>query len=140
MVGEFSNFMKSFGKAFDYIKDSSLLDAGKLLYNPILAEVKVFYDLNKIDYEDNLKDKIADGIKGGLDIVGMVPGVGTAIETVGDAVADTASYLTDIATGKKDAPPKGANINSNIIGDLPHNVLSSTSIQIVFGFGGGGLW
>jgi hypothetical protein len=110
----------------------------------------VFNDLNKIDYEDNLKDKIVDGIKGGLDIVGLVPGVGTVVEKVGDAVVDTASYLTDIATGKKDAPPKGADINSNIIGDLPHNVLSSTPIQNaikgrgigggVFGFGGGGLW
>jgi hypothetical protein len=98
MVGQFSNFMKSFGKAFDYIKDSSLFEARKLLYSPIMTGIKVFNELNKIDYEDNLKDKIVDGIKGGLDIIGMVPGVGTAIETVGDAVVDTASYLTDIAT------------------------------------------
>jgi hypothetical protein len=72
------------------------------------------------------------------------------IEKVGDAVVDIASYLTDIATGKKDVPPKGVDINSNIIGDLPHNVLSSTPVQNVikgigigggiFGYGGGGLW
>jgi hypothetical protein len=74
MVGQLSKFMKSFGKAFDYIKDSSLFEAGKLLAAPIMEGGSVFWDLNKIDYEDNLKDKIVDGIKGGLDIVGLVFG------------------------------------------------------------------
>jgi hypothetical protein len=37
MVGQLSNFMKSFAKAIDYIKDSFLFEAGKLLAVPIFA-------------------------------------------------------------------------------------------------------
>jgi hypothetical protein len=57
-------------------------------------------------------------------------------------VIDTASYFTDLQEGRKDAPPKPADINSrtNPIGDGVNNFINSAPVKnffINYNYGGG---
>jgi hypothetical protein len=59
-------------------------------------------------------------------------------------VIDTASYFTDLQEGRKNAPPKPADINSRInsIGDGVNKVINSAPVKIFFSHYGyrGGVW
>jgi hypothetical protein len=59
-----------------------------------------------------------------------VSGVGTVVS----GVADAAEYVSDVIEGKKDAPPKPADVNSknNPGGNIPNNVVNSTPFKQFF--------
>jgi hypothetical protein len=67
----------------------------------------------------------------------VVPGIGTVVSGVGEV----AKYVSDVMDGKKDAPPKPADINSknNPGGNIPNTVINSTPFKQYFNnFGCGG--
>jgi hypothetical protein len=64
-------------------------------------------------------------------------------EKATDAFIDTASYLTNLSTGKADAPPKMSNGIKNPVADIPSTVMNSTPFkQFINNFGNnwGGGW
>jgi hypothetical protein len=68
----------------------------------------------------------------------VVPGVGIVVS----GVSEVAKYVTDVTEGRKDAPPKPADINSktNPGGNIPNAVVNSTPFKQYFnnfGFGRG---
>jgi hypothetical protein len=98
----------------------------------------VFWNMNKLD-DQNLTD--TEKGKAIFNVITAplvtVPGVGTVVSGVGDA----AEYVSDVISGKKDAPPKLADINSknNHHGNIPNAVINSTPFKQYFNnFGKGG--
>jgi hypothetical protein len=119
MPGQWSNFMKNFGKAFEYIIDSPVVEAGRRLVPGVSVGYDVFSNLNKLDDPNNSpKDIAVDIAKAAVAPLSFIPGVGTALNLGANAVIDAASYITDVVEGKKDPPPKPADVNarSNPVG------------------------
>jgi hypothetical protein len=82
--------------------------------------------LNKIDDPYNTpKDIAVDVAKAAVAPISLIPGVGTALNMGANAVIDAASYMTDVVEGKKDPPPKPADVNarSNPIGTGASNAV-----------------
>jgi hypothetical protein len=131
--------MKNFGKALSYITESPIVEAGKRIIPGITAGYDVFKNLSKFDDPNATdRDKVVAGVKAGLAPIGLIPGVGTAINTVGNTIVDTANYLTDVVEGKKDAPPKPADVNmrTNPIGTGASQIVQKAADSIRY-FGGG---
>jgi hypothetical protein len=62
---------------------------------------------------------------------------------IANTLIDTASYLTDLSTGKADAPPKMSNGIPNPVADMPSNIVNSTPFKNFvnnFGNNWGGGW
>jgi hypothetical protein len=107
--------MKNFGKVFNYVVDSPVIEAGRRIIPGLSVGYDIFNNLNKLDDPNNTpKDIAVDIAKAVVAPLGLVPGLGT----VANGVIDTASYLTDVVEGKKDAPPMPADVNarSNPVG------------------------
>jgi hypothetical protein len=90
----------------------------------------VFTNLNKLnDPNATQKDKAVDIAKATAAIACLIqnPIIGPAA----NVVIDTASYLTDLQEGRKDAPPKPADINNrtNPIGTRVNNFINSTPLR-----------
>jgi hypothetical protein len=73
-------------------------------------------------------------------IAGLIPN--PVIVPAANLVVDTSSYLTDLQEGRRDAPPKPADINSrtNPIGDGLNKIINSTLVRNFvsnFGYGNG---
>jgi hypothetical protein len=96
----------------------------------IIRNVNV--SLNKLDDpKATQKDKAIDIAKSVATINGLIPN--PVIGLAANIVVDTASYLTDLQEGRRDAPPKPADINSrtNPIGEGVNNFINSSN----FGYG-----
>jgi hypothetical protein len=65
-------------------------------------------------------------------VTGFIPN--PVIGPVANAVIDTANYFTDLQEGRKDAPPKPADINirTNPILTGVNNFINSTLVKIFF--------
>jgi hypothetical protein len=127
MPGQWSNFMKNFGKVFEYIIDSPVFEAGKRLVPGVSVGYDVFSNLNKLDDPNNSpKDIAVDVAKTAVAPLSFIPGVGTALNLGANAVIDAANYMTDVVEGKKDPPPKPADVNarSNPIGTGVSNAVN----------------
>jgi hypothetical protein len=102
----------------------------------------VFTNLNKLDPNATQKDKAVDIAKATAAIAGLIPN--PIIGPAANVVIDTASYLTDLQEGRRDAHPKPADINNrtNPIGSSVNNVINSTPVRnFVSNFGyGPGVW
>jgi hypothetical protein len=101
----------------------------------------VYVNLNKLDDpKATQKDKAVDIAKSVAAIAGLIPN--PVIGPASNLVVDTASYLTDLQEGRRDAPPKPADINSrtNPIGDGVNKIINSTLVRNFvsnFEYGGG---
>jgi hypothetical protein len=113
MPGQWSNFMKNFGKVFNYVVDSPIVEAGRRVIPGVTTAYDVFNNFNKMDDPNNTpKDIAVDAAKAAVAPIALIPGIGTAINYGANAVIDAASYLTDVVEGKKDAPPMPADVNA----------------------------
>jgi hypothetical protein len=140
MPGQLSNYLKSFNKTIDYVS-SYVSTVGKLL-GSIGTAYSVFTNLNKLDDPNaTQKDKAVDIAKSvTAAVTGFIPN--PVICPVANVVIDTASYFTDLQEGRKDAPPKPADINTrtNPIGDGVNKLINSAPVKNFvsnFGYGGG---
>jgi hypothetical protein len=102
--------MKNFGK---YVINSPEVEALRKFITPISVGYDIFSNMNKIDDPNNSsKDIAVDAAKAAVAPLALIPGIGTALNYGANAVIDTASYLTDVVEGKKDAPPMPADVNA----------------------------
>jgi hypothetical protein len=127
MPGQLSNYLKNFNKVIDYV--SPYVSAVGDLLSSLNTPRNVFINLNKLDDPNaTQKDKAVDVAKSVAAIAGLVPNpvIGPAANLV-----DTASYLTDLQEGRRDAPPKPADINSRTspIGDGVNKIINSTPLR-----------
>jgi hypothetical protein len=91
--------------------------------------------LNKLDDPNRSnRDKTTDIIKAAFATTSLIPGIGTAINTVGNAVVDSAGYIQDVLEGKKHAPRMPADINArlNPIGTIANKVFNSSPFRNFF--------
>jgi hypothetical protein len=122
MVGQISNFMKTFGKAVN--------DAGPILKNiagAIGSGYTIYDNLSKLDDPNiNARDATNSVIKAALAPIELIPRVGL-LATAVSGVVDAAAYFQDVTEGKKDAPPMPAEINSrmNPIGTISNKIIKS---------------
>jgi hypothetical protein len=128
MPGQLSNYLKNFNKVIDY-GSPYVSTVGNLLSSLNTAR-NVYVNLNKLDEpKATQKDKVVDIAKTVAAIAGLIqnPVIGPVV----NLVVDTASYLTDLQEGRRDAPPKPADINSrtNPIGDGVNKVINSTPVR-----------
>jgi hypothetical protein len=102
-----------------------------------------------MDRHTDIKDKIVDGIHMGTAAIGtglnvVAPGLGSAVEAAANAVADTASYLTDLSTGQADPIPKAADVHGrDPIANAANTITSSKAVNTFirnWGSGTGGLF
>jgi hypothetical protein len=127
--------MKNFGKVFNYIIDSPVVEAGRRIIPGLSVGYDIFNNLNKLDDPNNTpKDIAVDIAKAVVAPLGLVPGLGT----VANGVIDTASYLTDVVEGKKDAPPMPADVNarSNPVGVGVNKVVNQVGDFLRYNSGG----
>jgi hypothetical protein len=133
MPGQWSNFMKNFAK---YIISSPETEAALRIVPGITVGYDIFNNLNKLDDPNNTpKDIAVDIAKAIVAPTALIPGVaGTVVNKAANAVIDTASYITDFVEGKKDAPPKPADVNnrSNPAGAGLNNVINSSPFRTFF--------
>jgi hypothetical protein len=135
MVGQLANFMRNFGKAINYIIDSPELEAVKKIIPGIGVGYDIYSNLNKLDDPNNSQKDIAvDIAKAVVAPTALIPGIGTVIQQTANKVIDSASYISDVLDGRKDAPPKGADINSrnNPIGNFPNQIINSVPFNRFF--------
>jgi hypothetical protein len=124
--------MKNFAK---YIISSPEVEAVQKFVPGVSVGYDIFKNLNKLDNPNNTpKDIAVDIAKAAVAPISLIPGVGTAINTAANAVIETASYVTDFVEGKKDAPPKPADVNnrSSPIGAGLNNVINSSPFRVFF--------
>jgi hypothetical protein len=131
MVGLLHNFFKIFDK-FHLIKE---LDVG----SNFAKAGTIAYDLSKYgnqidDVNASTKDKIVSGLHKVTAPLKIIPGISN-IATVADKVIDSASYITDVLEGRKDAQPLPADIHNrdNPIGTLPNKIINSNAFKNYFG-------
>jgi hypothetical protein len=96
--------MKNFGK---------MISTNLALYAPIASKLlgaesagyNIYNNLSKLDDpKASVRDKTQDVIKAAFAPVPLVPGVGTVIANVGNAVVDSAGYIQDVLEGRRDPP------------------------------------
>jgi hypothetical protein len=137
MPGQLSNYLKNFNKVIDYVS-LYVSTVGNIL-SSINTARSVFVNLNKLDDpKATQKDKAVDMAKSVVVIAGLIPNPVTG--PASNLVVDTASYLRDFQEGRKDAPPKPADINSrtNLIRDGVNIIINSTLVRnFVSNFGYG---
>jgi hypothetical protein len=124
--------MKNFGK---YIVNSPEVEAFQKLVPGIGVGYDIFNNLNKLDNPDNTpKDIAVDSAKAVVAPTALIPGIGTVVNKTANAVIDSASYITDFVEGKKDAPPKPADVNNrtNPAGAGLNNVINSSPFRVFF--------
>jgi hypothetical protein len=110
MPGQWSNFVKYFGK---YVINSPVVEAVRKIITPITVGYDIYSNLSKLDDPSTTqKDAAVDIAKAVVAPTALIPGVGSVINNTANAVIDTASYLTDVVEGRKDAPPLPADVNS----------------------------
>jgi hypothetical protein len=127
--------MKNFGKAI-YSNMSPYIPVAKKLVGAVNVGYNIFDNLNKLDDPDrSTRDKTQDVIKAALAPTALIPGIGTIINNVGNAVVDSAGYIQDVMEGKKDPPPMPADVNmrTNPIGTLGNKIFNSTPFKNFFG-------
>jgi hypothetical protein len=131
MPGQLSNLLKNFDRAKGFFTTLMNNDYVKALV-PIIGGGLTAYDLiergNKIDHETNPKDIAADAAHMAVDILTLPlpPVVGAVAGKIADSVIDSASYLTDVYYGRKDPPPKAADIHGrNGPGNIANTVTTS---------------
>jgi hypothetical protein len=132
--------LKNFNEVIDYI--SPYVSTVGNLFRNINTARNVFVNLNKLDDpRATQKDKAVDIAKFVAAIASLIPNpvIGTPASNL---VIDTASYLTDLQEGRRDASQKPADINSrtNPIWDGVKKIINSTPIRNFvsnFGFGVG---
>jgi hypothetical protein len=106
------------------------------LFDSVGVGYNIFDNLNKLDDPArSVRDKTQDVIKAALAPTAFVPGIGIIINTVGNAVVDSAGYIQDVLEGQKDPPPMPANINSrlNPIGTVGNKIFNSIPFRNFFG-------
>jgi hypothetical protein len=133
MPGILSNFMKNFGKAITNL--TPYIPIAKKLVGAFDVGCNIFNNLNKLDDPNgSSRDKTTDVIKAALAPTSLIPGIGTVINTVGNAVVDSAGYIQDVLEGKKDAPRIPADINArlNPIGTIPNKIFNSVPFRNFF--------
>jgi hypothetical protein len=137
MPGQLSNYLKNFNKVIDYVSPY-VSTIGNLLSSLNVVR-NVFTNLNKLDNPNaTQKDKAVDIAKATASIAGLIPN--PIINPAANVVIDTASYLTDLQEGRKDVPPKPADINNrtNPIGTGVNNFINSNPVRnFVSNFGYG---
>jgi hypothetical protein len=136
MPGQWSNFFKNFGKAiiskgidaYSYVEPYIEIgkgvggvlktgmeigkEVGGVLKTGIGTGYDIFTNLNNLDDPNRSdRDKVVDVVKVGLDVVGLIPGIGSVVETVGNKVVDAVTYVQDVMEGRKDPPLKGEDIH-----------------------------
>jgi hypothetical protein len=133
MPGQWSNFQKNFGKAWPFISPlitfaeygADLIDLTP--FSGVFPGVSVYNNMSTFDDpKATTRDKVVAGMKAALTPTEFIPVIGPAINTVGNAVIDAANYMTDVVEGKKDPPPKPADVNarSNPIGTGVSNAVN----------------
>jgi hypothetical protein len=140
MPGQWSNFFKNFGKAiiakgtdiYKYMEP--YIDVGKNIGGGAMAGYGVFKNLNNLDDPNRSdRDKAVDVVKAGLEVAGLIPGIGTVIEKGGEAVVDAATYIQDVMEGKKDPPPKGEDIHGkDPVSNMGITIFNSTPFKNFF--------
>jgi hypothetical protein len=141
MFGQLSNYLKNFNKVINYVNPHVGIVSN--LLSSLNTARNVFTNLNNLnDPNTTQKNKTIDTAKVAAAIVGLVPNPIIGADTAG--VVETASCLTDLQEGRRDASPKPADINSrtNPIGDGVNKIINSTRVrQFVSNFGfGNGVW
>jgi hypothetical protein len=125
MVGQLSNFVKSFDKFRGIINTPGFQDIinfakevigiakdVKPLFDGITVGYDIFKNLNKLDNpKADSKDKAVNITKAILAPTSLIriPG----IQTIGNALVDTADFLADVSMGKKDMPSFQKNDSNN---------------------------
>jgi hypothetical protein len=151
MPGQWSNFFKNFGKAIiskgidsykyvePYIKvgrevSGIVKDVGGILKTGIDTGYDIFTNLNNLDDPNRSdRDKVVDVVKTGLDVVGLIPGIGSIVSTVGNKVVDAATYVQDVMEGRKDPPPKGEDIHGkDPVSNMGSTIFNSTPFKNYF--------
>jgi hypothetical protein len=101
--------LKNFNKAINYV--SPRISVVSNLLSSLNTERSVYVNLNKLDDpKATKKDKTVDIVKAAAAISGLIPN--PIIGPVASGVVEAASYLTDLQEGRRDAPPKPADINN----------------------------
>jgi hypothetical protein len=132
MPGQWSNFIKNFGKAI-YANMSPYIPVAKKLVGAVGVGYDIFNNLNKLDDPNKrMRDKTENVIKAALAPTALISGIGTIINNVGNSVVDSAGYIQDVMEGKKDPPPMQADINMTI-GTLGNKIFNSTPFKNFFG-------
>jgi hypothetical protein len=140
MPGQWSNFFKNFGKAIIskgmniYNDFRPYIDVGGKIVGAAAAGYGIFKNLNNLDDPNrSTRDKTFDVIKAGLDAVGMIPGIGTAVDVIGNKVVDAATYVQDVMEGRKDPPPKGEDIHGkDPVSNMGSTIFNSTPFKNFF--------
>jgi hypothetical protein len=71
--------------------------------------------LNKLDDPNrSVRNKTQDVIKATFALTVLIPGFGTVINNVDNAVMDSAEYIQDVMEGRKDHPLMPADINTSL--------------------------
>jgi hypothetical protein len=125
--------MKNFGKAI-YSNIEPYISVAKNIGGAGGVGYNIFNNLNKLDDPNrSTRDKTQDVIKAAIAPVALVPGVGSEIEQLANGVVDSAGYIQDVMEGRKDPPPKGADINGkNLIANIPCTIFNSTPFKNFF--------
>jgi hypothetical protein len=93
--------MKNFGKTI-YTNISPYIPVAKKLVGEVGVGYNIFDNLNKLDDPNrSTRDKTQDIIRAALAPTAFVPGIGTIINNVGNAVVDSAEYIQDVIEEKK---------------------------------------
>jgi hypothetical protein len=117
--------LKNFNKVIDYV-NPYVFTVGKLL-GSLGTAYSVFTNLNKLDDPNATQKNKANQNSYSRSYWFYTK---SCHSPVANAAIDTASYLTDLQEGKRDAPPKPADINSrtNPIGDGVNKIINSTPV------------
>jgi hypothetical protein len=137
MPGKLSNFMKNFDKIKDYLLTSPYVQFAQTFVPAVFAGYNLYNNLNKLDDPNaTSKDKAVNIAKAILAPTSLIPGLeGTVASTLAKGAVDAASYVTDVMEGKKDAPPKPADVNmrTNQIGSMPNQIINSVPFRKFYG-------
>jgi hypothetical protein len=149
MPGQFSNFMKNFGKAMFSNVVLPLYDTASSIseyvdpttMSSVLAPLgglgtgfNIYWNLNKLDDPGaSVRDKTQDVIKAAIAPTSLIPVVGPVVNALGNLVVDGAGYIQDVIEGKKDPPAKGEDIHGkDPVANMGSTIFNSTPFKNFF--------
>jgi hypothetical protein len=127
--GQIANYTRNFSKIIDYI--NPYLSVLNKVLGSLGTGYSILTNLNKLDNPNaSQKEKVVDIAKAVTgSVTGFIPN--PVIGQIENAVIDTVSYFTDLQEGRKDAPPKPADVNTrtNPIGTGVNEVINSAPFK-----------
>jgi hypothetical protein len=130
MLGQLSNYLKNFNKVVNYV--SPYVNVVGNLLSSLNTARNVYVNLSKLDDpRETQKDKAVHTAKALSSLAGLIQY--PIINPVATEVVEAASYLTDLQEGRRDAPPKPADINSRT--NPIENKIKLYSCQTILGMG-----